>query len=54
LLDGHQVSRFKREGEQYDLIVKIANIARGNPEDLRRIYVRGRSDTMRSPWRRRS
>src|SRR4029077_792712 len=37
LLGGRQVTRFKREGEQYDVIVKVADIDRRNPEDLRRI-----------------
>jgi multidrug efflux pump len=46
LLGGRQVTRFKREGEQYDVIVKVADIDRRNPEDLRRIYARGRGDTM--------
>jgi multidrug efflux pump len=41
LLGGRQVTRFKREGEQYDVIVQVANIDRRNPDDLRRIYVRG-------------
>jgi multidrug efflux pump len=40
------VTRFKREGEQYDVVVKIADIDRQNPDDLRRIYVRGRDDAM--------
>ena len=44
LLGGRQVTRFKREGEQYDVIVQVANIDRRNPEDLRRIYVRGSRD----------
>ncbi|MGB6345842.1 MAG: efflux RND transporter permease subunit, partial [Methyloceanibacter sp.] len=46
LLGGRQVTRFKRDGEQYDVVVKIADIDRRNPEDLRRIHVRGRGDTM--------
>jgi len=41
LLGGRQVTRFKKEGEQYDVIVKIADIDRQNPDDMRRIYVRG-------------
>ncbi len=41
MLGGRQVTRFKRNGEQYDVIVQIADIDRRNPEDLRRIYVRG-------------
>ena len=34
LLGGRQVTRFKREGEQYDVIVQIADIDRLNPDDL--------------------
>ena len=41
LLGGRQVTRFKRDGEQYDVMVQVANVDRRNPEDLRRIYVRG-------------
>ena len=40
LLGGRVVTRFKREGEQYDVIVQIADVERTNPEDLKRIYVR--------------
>jgi multidrug efflux pump len=46
MLGGRQVTRFKKNGEQYDVIVKIADIDRQNPDDLRRIYVRGRDDAM--------
>jgi multidrug efflux pump len=46
MLGGRQVTRFKKEGEQYDVVVKIADIDRQNPDDLRRIYVRGRDDAM--------
>ena len=46
MLGGRQVTRFKREGEQYDVVVKIADIDRQNPDDLRRIYVRGRDNAM--------
>jgi len=46
LLGGRQVTRFKRDGEQYDVIVQVADIDRRNPEDLRRIYVRGSDNTM--------
>ncbi|MBI3994830.1 MAG: efflux RND transporter permease subunit [Nitrospirae bacterium] len=41
LLGGRQVTRFKREGEQYDVIVKLADKDRMNPDDLTAIYVRG-------------
>jgi multidrug efflux pump len=41
LLGGRQVTRFKREGEQYDVIVKVADKDRTTPDDLTSIYVRG-------------
>jgi multidrug efflux pump len=46
MLGGRQVTRFKQDGEQYDVVVKIADIDRQNPDDLRRIYVRGRDGAM--------
>ncbi|MBX2806971.1 MAG: efflux RND transporter permease subunit, partial [Hyphomicrobiales bacterium] len=46
LLGGRQVTRFKRDGEQYDVIVQVADIDRRDPEDLRRIYVRAPGGTM--------
>ncbi len=41
LLGGRQVTRFKREGKQYDVIVKLEDKDRRNPADLTSIYVRG-------------
>lgn len=41
LLGGRQVTRFKREGEQYDVIVQLADEHRTQPQDLSSIYVRG-------------
>jgi multidrug efflux pump len=46
LLGGRQVTRFKRQGEQYDVVVQVADIDRTNPDDLRRIYVRSQSGEM--------
>jgi multidrug efflux pump len=46
LLGGRQVTRFKREGEQYDVVVQIADVDRATPEDMERIYVRGGDGTM--------
>ncbi|MBM3565238.1 MAG: efflux RND transporter permease subunit [Alphaproteobacteria bacterium] len=46
LLGGRQVTRFKREGKQYDVMVQIADIDRRNPDDLARIHVRARSGDM--------
>jgi len=42
LLGGRQVTRFKREGEQYDVIVKLADKDRTTATDLTAIYVRGK------------
>jgi len=41
LLGGRQVTRFKREGKQYDVIVKLEDKDRRLPTDLSAIYVRG-------------
>jgi multidrug efflux pump len=46
MLGGRQVTRFKRQGEQYDVVVQVADIDRTNSEDLRRMYVRGSSGEM--------
>jgi multidrug efflux pump len=43
LLGGRQVTRFKREGEQYDVIVQLKPEDRAVPSDLTAIYVRGRN-----------
>ncbi|WP_448205576.1 efflux RND transporter permease subunit [Azospirillum sp. sgz302134] len=41
LLGGRQVTRFKKEGKQYDVVVKVADVDRRNPDDIASIYVRG-------------
>jgi multidrug efflux pump len=46
MLGGRQVTRFKREGEQYDVIVQVAPYDRSTPADIRDIYVRGRNNEM--------
>lgn len=46
MLGGRAVTRFKREGEQYDVIVQIEGADRRNPDDLAAIYVRGTDDSM--------
>jgi multidrug efflux pump len=40
LLGGRQVTRFKREGKQYDVIVQLEDKDRRKPTDLTSIYVR--------------
>ncbi len=42
LLGGRQVTRFKREGKQYDVIVRLEDQARRQPTDLTSIYVRAK------------
>ncbi len=42
LLGGRQVTRFKREGKQYDVIVQLEAKDRSTPADLTAIYVRAR------------
>jgi multidrug efflux pump len=42
LLGGRQVTRFKREGKQYDVIVRLEDKDRMQPTDLTSIYVRAR------------
>jgi len=46
MLGGRQVTRFKREGKQYDVIVQVADADRATPSDLASIYVRGNSGQM--------
>lgn len=41
LLGGRQVTRFKRGGEQYDVIVQLSDAERATPQDINSIYVRG-------------
>ncbi|CAD5110299.1 efflux RND transporter permease subunit [Zestomonas carbonaria] len=46
LFGSRQVTRFKQSGEQYDVLVQLANVDRSNPDDLNRVYVRGRDGSM--------
>ena len=46
LLGGRQVTRFNRNGEQYDVIVQVAAGDRRTPNDLADIYVRGNGGEM--------
>jgi multidrug efflux pump len=46
MLGGRQVTRFKRDAEQYDVIVQTAETDRASPRDISEIYVRGRDDRM--------
>ncbi|MEY4267248.1 MAG: hypothetical protein RIS90_1783 [Pseudomonadota bacterium] len=46
MLGGRKVTRYKREGEQYDVIVQTNPSGRDTPDDIEKIFVRGRNDTM--------
>ncbi len=44
LLGGRNVTRYKRDAEQYDVIVQTQLSGRTTPEDIDRIYVRGQKN----------
>jgi multidrug efflux pump len=46
MLGGRQVTRFKRDGEQYDVIVQVADVDRTTPSDIRDIFVRAKDGSM--------
>jgi multidrug efflux pump len=46
MLGGRAVTRYKRDAEQYDVLVQVAPSGRTTPEDIERLFVRGRGDTM--------
>ncbi|MGV3570854.1 MAG: efflux RND transporter permease subunit [Ramlibacter sp.] len=46
MLGGRNVTRYKRDAEQYDVIVQTEPRGRTTPEDIAGINVRGRNDTM--------
>jgi multidrug efflux pump len=46
MMGGRQVTRYKREGDQYDVIVQTANTGRDTPDDIERVFVRGKGDAM--------
>src|SRR5690606_21169980 len=43
LLGGRDVTRYKREGKQYDVVVQVEDDKRRRPDDLTSIYVRSSS-----------
>jgi multidrug efflux pump len=46
MLGGRQVTRFKKDGEQYDVIVQVAPLDRTTPADISDSYVRARDSSM--------
>jgi multidrug efflux pump len=46
MLGGRQVTRYKKEGDQYDVIVQTQATGRDTPDDIEKIFVRGRNEAM--------
>jgi multidrug efflux pump len=46
MLGGRKVTRYKKEAEQYDVIVQTTDTGRDTPDDIDKIFVRGRGDAM--------
>jgi multidrug efflux pump len=46
MLGGRIVTRYKRDAEQFDVIVQVQTGGRSTPEDIETIQVRGRNETM--------
>jgi multidrug efflux pump len=46
MLGGRVVTRYKRDAEQYDVILQTTSQARNRPDAIQDIFVRGRNDTM--------
>jgi multidrug efflux pump len=46
MLGGRQVTRYKRDGGQFDVIVQTAPTGRDTPDDIEKIFVRGRNEAM--------
>ena len=46
MMGGRQVTRYKREGDQYDVIVQTAPTGRDTPDDIERVFVRGKGEAM--------
>jgi multidrug efflux pump len=46
MLGGRAVTRYKRGADQYDVLVQTESAGRTRPEDIERLFVRGRGDVM--------
>ncbi len=46
MLGGRAVTRYKRDADQYDVLVQTASQGRTTPEDIDKLFVRGRNETM--------
>jgi multidrug efflux pump len=46
MLGGRNVTRYKRGSDQYDVIVQTVAMGRATPDDIEKLFVRARNDTM--------
>jgi len=46
MLGGRVVTRYKRDAEQYDVLVQTESQGRSTPEDIDKLFVRARNETM--------
>ena len=46
MLGGRVVTRYKKDGEQYDVVVQTESSQRNTPDDIDKLFVRGKNDTM--------
>ena len=46
MLGGRAVTRYKRDAEQYDVLVQTSMGGRATPEDIEKLFVRGRNEAM--------
>ena len=46
MLGGRAVTRYKRDAEQYDVLVQTSVRGRATPEDIEKLFVRGRNEAM--------
>ena len=46
MLGSRTVTRYKRDADQYDVIVQIGASGRTTPEDIEKLFVRAKNDTM--------
>ncbi len=46
MLGGRQVTRYKQDAEQYDVIVRLEAASRADPRDISNIFVRGKGGDM--------
>jgi multidrug efflux pump len=46
MLGGRTVTRYKQGGEQYDVVVQTESTQRNTPDDIDKLFVRGRDDQM--------